>query len=51
MDNDSLLPLELPAVGRKKVSFAFDGGRLSSDGGVLLLREVERSLGLYQSLC
>ncbi len=50
MDNDSLLPLELPAVGRKKVSLAFDGGRLSSDGGVLLLREVERGLGLAERL-
>jgi len=46
MDQDSLLPIELPAVGRKKVSLAFDGGRLSSNGGVLLLREVERGLRL-----
>ena len=46
MDQDSLLPLELPAVARKKVSLAFDGGRLSSNGGVLLLREVERGLRL-----
>ena len=46
MDQDSLLPLELPAVARKKVSLAFDDGRLSSNGGVLLLREVERGLRL-----
>ncbi|MSP84184.1 MAG: hypothetical protein EXQ94_15085, partial [Alphaproteobacteria bacterium] len=26
------------------MSLAFDGGRLSSDGGVLLLREIERRL-------
>ena len=49
-DNDSLLPLELPAVARKKVTVAFDGGRLSSDGGVLLLREVERHFGLAERL-
>ena len=46
MDDDNLLPFSLPAVCRKKVTLAFDGGRLSSDGGVLLLREVERRLGV-----
>ena len=50
MDEDSLLPLELPAVARKKVTLAFDGGRLSSDAGVLLLREVERALGIAERL-
>ena len=50
MDDDSLLPFSLPAVCRKKVSIAFDGGRLSSDGGVLLLREVERRLGVAARL-
>jgi hypothetical protein len=50
MDNDSLLPFSLPAVCRKKVSVAFDGGLLSSDGGVLLLRDVERRLGLGERL-
>src|SRR5690606_15410445 len=46
----TLLRFELPAVGRKKVSVAFDGGLLSSDGGVLLLRGVERRLGLAERL-
>jgi hypothetical protein len=50
MDNDNLLPFDLPAVCRKKVSVAFDGGRMSSDGGVLLLRDVERRLGLAERL-
>ena len=50
MDNDSLLPFTLPAVCRKKVSVAFDGGMLSSDGGVLLLRDVERGLGIAERL-
>ena len=31
---------------RKKVSVGFDGGQLSSDAGVLLLRGVEKKLGL-----
>jgi hypothetical protein len=50
MDDDNVLSFDLPAVCRKKVSAAFDGGRLSSDGGVLLLREVERKLGLAERL-
>ena len=50
MDEDILLPLDLPAVQRKKVTLAFDGGRLSSDAGVLLLREAERELGLAERL-
>jgi hypothetical protein len=39
MDKDNLLPFSLPAICRKKVSVAFDGGLLSSDGGVLVLRD------------
>ena len=50
MQDDSLLPFDLPAVRRKKLSLAFDGGRLSSDAGVLLLRAVERRLGLAERL-
>jgi len=50
MDEDSLLPFSLPAVCRKKVSVAFDGGLLSSDGGVMVLRDVERRLGLADRL-
>lgn len=50
MDDDRLLPFSLPAVCRKKVSVAFDGGRLSADGGVLLLRDVERRLSPAEQL-
>jgi len=50
MDEDTLLPFSLPAVCRKKVSVAFDGGLLSSDGGVMLLRDVERRMGLAELL-
>lgn len=50
MDQDSLLPLDLPAVAGKKVRVAFDGGRLSSDAGVLLLRAVESKLGIAARL-
>ena len=50
MIEDTLLPFDLPSVARKKVSVAFDGGMLSSNGGVLLLRGVERRLGLAARL-
>jgi hypothetical protein len=50
MSEDTLLPFDVPSVARKKVSVGFDGGMLSSDGGVLLLRGVERRLGLAARL-
>jgi len=39
------LPGLSPVVG-KDICARFDGGRLSSDGGVLVLREIERRLGI-----
>ena len=50
MNDDSLLPFSFPAVRRKKVTAAFDGGRISSDGGVILLAEADRRLGLADKL-
>ncbi len=50
MQQDSLLPFDLPTVAGKNVAAAFDGGRLTSNAGVLLLREVERKLGIAERL-
>ena len=50
MINDTLLPFDLPAVQRKKLTIDFEGGNQSSDGGLLLLREVERKLGVCRRL-
>ena len=50
MTDDSLLPFDLPSVRRKKVSAAFEGGLISSDGGLVLLREAERRSGLAETL-
>ena len=50
MTNSNLLPFSFPAVGRKAVTAAFDGGRLTSDGGVMLLSMAERRLGIAQRL-
>src|SRR5258708_16991539 len=50
MGEDIRLPFDLPAVARKKVSAAFDGGRISSDGGVMLLAQADRRLGIAERL-
>jgi hypothetical protein len=48
--DDNLLPFAFPAVERKKVTAAFDDGCLSSDGGIMLLSQAERRLGLAERL-
>src|SRR5215831_18542022 len=50
MTDDTLLPFDLPAVHRKKLTIDFNGGTQSSDGGLLLLREAERKLGVCRRL-
>ena len=42
--------IEFQGFGRREVRAAFDGGHISSDGGVLLLREVDRRFGITQGL-
>lgn len=45
------LPLPgLSPVSGKRLDVRFDGGMLSSDGGILLLREVEQRLGVADRL-
>ena len=41
---------EFQGIGRRKVTADFSGGYLSSDGGGLLLREVEQRMGLVRRL-
>src|SRR5271154_3030231 len=50
MTDDNLLPFCFPAVQRKKVAAAFDGGRISSDGGVMLLAQADRRLDIAERL-
>jgi len=50
MFDDTVLPFGFPAVCRKKVVAAFDGGRISSDGGVMLLGAAERRIGIAATL-
>lgn len=40
----------LSPVGGKEITATFDGGQLSSDGGVLILRKVEERLGIATML-
>ncbi len=42
--------LVFSSLSRRKISADFDGGRLTSDAGGLLLREVDRRIGLTKQL-
>jgi hypothetical protein len=42
--------LSFPSISRRKVQADFQGGDVSSDGGVLLLRQMDRRLKLTQAL-
>src|SRR4030095_5766679 len=44
------VPLHLAPVGTKSVELDFDGGRLSSDAGVVLLKDIDEKLGLTRGL-
>jgi hypothetical protein len=48
--DDTLLPFSLPSICQKKITAAFDGGLISSDGGVLLLAGADKQLGLIDTL-
>jgi len=50
MQEDTTERFAFPAIGRKKLTAAFDGGRLTSDGGVMLLAAAERRIGIAQTL-
>jgi hypothetical protein len=49
VDSTPLLPGLSPVQG-KAIAARFDGGRLSSEGGLLALREIERRLGVGDRL-
>lgn len=48
-ENAPFLPGLSPVAG-KPVHVAFDGGRLTSDAGMLLLAEIERKLQIAERL-
>jgi hypothetical protein len=50
MPNCTVEPLDLGKVGRRVIEAAFDGGDIVSDGGVLLLRQVDQRIGLTRAI-
>ena len=44
------LPLVFSSLGRKKIQADFAGGKLTSDAGAALLREVDKRIGLIDAL-
>jgi len=50
MTDDTLLPFAFPAAHGKKITAAFDGGRITSNGGVMVLAGAERRLGIAAKL-
>ena len=42
--------LDFPGLGARKIAAEFDGGEVSSDGGLLLLRQIDRWIGLTKRL-
>ena len=50
MQDDTPERFAFPSVGRKKLTAAFDGGRITSDGGVMLLGAAERRIGIAATL-
>ena len=50
MDEGTGILPGFPAVRGKPVHVAFDGGRLTSDAGILLLSAVERRLKIAERL-
>jgi hypothetical protein len=50
MPNRTAEPLEFGRVGRRVIEANFDGGDLSSDGGLMLLRQTDERIGLTRAV-
>jgi len=50
MTNCILTPLQLPAIKGRKIEIDFKGGEVTSDGGILLLNQVDHKLGLTEGI-
>ena len=50
MPNCTNESIEFGKVGRRVIEAAFDGGDIVSDGGVLLLRQVDQRIGLTKAI-
>ena len=43
-------PIAFPALKRRRIEAAFTGGAITSNAGALLLREIDRRLGLLKAV-
>jgi hypothetical protein len=50
MPNCTAPQVPFTKLGRRQIDVRFDGGDVTSDGGLLLLRQVERRLGLLKAV-
>ena len=50
MDDYKQQELELPGIDRRRLTVEFSGGDITSDGGSLLLRQVDKNLSLIQQV-
>jgi hypothetical protein len=50
MTNCTQASFDFPPVKRRKVEASFDGGDVTSNGGALLLRQVDQRLGLLEAV-
>jgi hypothetical protein len=50
MPDATVEPFGFPSVCRKRLTAAFDGGRITSEGGVMLLGAAERQMGIADRL-
>lgn len=50
MTNCTPLSAQLSSLNRKKIEVNFAGGHITSDGGLLLLREIDKRLGFTKAL-
>ncbi len=50
MPNCTPTAIEFPPLKRRKIIAQFSGGAITSDGGILLLRAVDRQLGLTERI-
>ncbi|MDP6052190.1 MAG: transposase [Candidatus Latescibacteria bacterium] len=51
MGKDNGMSLHFASISGKKEEGDFDGGTLTSDGAVVHLRAVDKSIGLIERLC
>ena len=50
MTNCTPVELEFPALKRRRIQAQFSGGQITSDGGVMVLNQIDQRLGLVEAV-